>query len=392
MELSCRIRACRQEPQGSRKPPRSQAHAALLLLLLLRPLGSLDADDLKGAHDPLAPSTAAPSNTGTPCAPNTPCPLDKPQLSQFPRGGAFDGKLLAKQLQSSAPQHQANPFPACGTSQEADLTLRYPEAMARRWPWMASVRANGTHICAGTIIASQWVLTVAHCLIQHGTVYSVRVGIPWINQMSPTSSEVLVSQVIVNNRYRARRYWSWMGQVHNIGLLKLQRELNYSSEVWPICLPGLGHVLKDGSRCTVTGWGRSKVNGTWPQSQTLQEKDVTILNTKACDSFYHKFSKIPSLVRVITSQMICVQDSDREQFCYETSGEPLVCFTESSWYLVGVVSWGPGCSQEEAPPVFLRVASYQYWIWDRLSGQTLPCPSRALLLALPLPLSLLAAL
>lgn len=55
---------------------------------------------------------------------------------------------------------------ACGSSFEEDPTLRDPEAMARRWPWMVSVRANGTHICAGTLIASQWVLTVAHCLIR----------------------------------------------------------------------------------------------------------------------------------------------------------------------------------------------------------------------------------
>ena len=55
---------------------------------------------------------------------------------------------------------------ACGFSYERDPTLRDPEAMARWWPWMVSVRANGTHICAGTLIASEWVLTVAHCMIQ----------------------------------------------------------------------------------------------------------------------------------------------------------------------------------------------------------------------------------
>ncbi|XP_037383752.1 probable threonine protease PRSS50 [Talpa occidentalis] len=394
MELWCRIRACRRGPQGPWKSPPFQAHAVLLLLLLLlRPIGSLDTDALKGAQGPLALSTAAPANTGKPCAPNTPRPLDKPQLSQAPKRGALDGKLLNDPPQSSASQDQIKPFPSCGFSQEPDLTLKYPEAMARRWPWMVSVRANGTHVCAGTIIASKWVLTVAHCLIQRDTVYSVRVGIPWIDQMAQTSSEVLVSQVIVNRRYRAQRYWSWVGQLHNIGLLKLQEELKYSSYVWPICLPGLDRVPKAGSRCTVTGWGLPKFNGTWPQFQTLQEKDVTILNSKECDSFYHRFTKIPSLIRIITSQMICVEDSDREEFCYEISGEPLVCFTEeNTWHLAGMMSWGPGCSQDEAPPIFLQISSYQYWIWDRLSGQTLPSQSRVLLLALPLPLSLLAAL
>lgn len=54
----------------------------------------------------------------------------------------------------------------CGSSHESDPTLRDPEAMTRRWPWMVSVQTNGSHVCAGILIASQWVLTVAHCLRQ----------------------------------------------------------------------------------------------------------------------------------------------------------------------------------------------------------------------------------
>lgn len=70
-------------------------------------------------------------------------------------GGGWKGLALIKLLPSSS---------ACGISLEPDPTLRDPEAMARRWPWLVSVWGNGTHICAGTLIASQWVLTVAHCL------------------------------------------------------------------------------------------------------------------------------------------------------------------------------------------------------------------------------------
>lgn len=76
----------------------------------------------------------------------------------------------------------------------------------------------------------------------------------------------------------------------------------------------------------------------------------------------------------------------------ESSGEPLACFAEeSTWYLVGMASWGPGCKEHEAPPIYLRITSYQHWIWARINGQAVPAPSRALLVALPLPLSLLAA-
>lgn len=54
----------------------------------------------------------------------------------------------------------------------------------------------------------------------------------------------------------------------------------------------------------------------WPQFRTIQEKEVIILNNKDCDNFYHNFTKIPSLVRIIKSQMICAEDTRREQFCY----------------------------------------------------------------------------
>ena len=31
------------------------------------------------------------------------------------------------------------------------------------WPWIVSVESGGVFICGGTIIASEWVLTAAHC-------------------------------------------------------------------------------------------------------------------------------------------------------------------------------------------------------------------------------------
>lgn len=62
--------------------------------------------------------------------------------------------------------------------------------------------------------------------------------------------------------------------------------------------------------------GGARPTGRWPQFRTIQEKEVTILNNKECDSFYHKFSKISSLIRIINSQMICASDTHREEFCY----------------------------------------------------------------------------
>lgn len=80
-------------------------------------------------------------------------------------------------------------------------------------------------------------------------------------------------------------------------------------------------------------WGACPT-GKWPQSRTIQDKEVTILNSKECDSFYHTFSKIPALIRIINSQMICAEDRGREPFCY-VSTCPLFTRLQGIWPGVG---------------------------------------------------------
>lgn len=90
--------------------------------------------------------------------------------------------------------------------------------------------------------------------------YTVQMGAPWLNRKADTISEVAVTQVIVNSRFRAQRYWSWIGRANDIGLLKLQRAFMYSKYIWPICLPGTDFAVKEQRVCTVTGWGLSSDN------------------------------------------------------------------------------------------------------------------------------------
>jgi len=38
------------------------------------------------------------------------------------------------------------------------------ESLRGDWPWSCSMRYNGNHICGGSLINNEWIVTAAHCL------------------------------------------------------------------------------------------------------------------------------------------------------------------------------------------------------------------------------------
>jgi len=74
------------------------------------------------------------------------------------------------------------------------------DALPMEWPWQVSMQAVGNdyHICGGTIINSQWIMTAAHCATTYSTdpsKWKMVLGAQHMRQKDSTKREFFLSKV-----------------------------------------------------------------------------------------------------------------------------------------------------------------------------------------------------
>ncbi|EDS31865.1 serine protease SP24D [Culex quinquefasciatus] len=213
-----------------------------------------------------------------------------------------------------------------------------------QFPYQVALLRARQISCGGSLIASNWVLTAAHCVHNNDnrvispSQITVLAGTVNIGQGGVTRG---VQRIIPHERYAKSR--------NDIALLKLLHPypldgliqaiaLARSSNVPPPSPVGTGNVI-------ISGWGRLSANG--PLPSILQYNRATAQTSFQC------FRQTG-----FNRGLLCLQSPANNGACFGDSGGPAVYNQQ----LVGVASFIIGTCGSRAPDGYVKVSDYIPWI------------------------------
>ncbi|XP_029378356.1 prothrombin [Echeneis naucrates] len=242
------------------------------------------------------------------------------------------------------------------------------EVASAPWQVMLYKRSPQELLCGASLISDQWILTAAHCILyppwnKNFTSKDILVRLGKHNRAKferGIEKIVAIDEIIVHPKY------NWKENLNrDIALLHLRRPVNFTDEIFPICLPSrkvAQNLMAEGYKGRVTGWGNLKE--TWNPSArnlptVLQQIHLPIVDQDIC--------RRSTSVR-ITDNMFCAgykpEDTHRGDACEGDSGGPFVMKypEENRWYQMGIVSWGEGCDRDGKYGFYTHLFRMRRWM------------------------------
>lgn len=242
-------------------------------------------------------------------------------------------------LEDARLQHQA-----ASDGNRSSLAFRIvggAAASPNQFPHQIALLRSGSLSCGGSLIASNWVLTAAHCVYNGNQIVSpslltVLAGTVNLGQGGVRRN---VQRIIPHERYGNFR--------NDIALLQLEQPYQLGGSIGTIALAR--SAVPAGSAITISGWGRLSANG--PLPSVLQYNQANALSTLQC-----------TMQTGIRQGLLCLQSPANNGACNGDSGGPAVYNNQ----LVGVANFVINYCGSTAPDGYAKVSDFVRWIEARV--------------------------
>ncbi|XP_011867932.1 PREDICTED: chymotrypsin-1-like [Vollenhovia emeryi] len=226
-------------------------------------------------------------------------------------------------------------------------------ADVKDYPHCISIRANGNHMCGGSIIDKQYILTAAHCvvpLMQDSRLRESVTVVTGTTYLNAGGQAHKVEKMWYHDNYNLRA----LGRSSNdIGLIKLTEPIEFGPTQQAIKLPTKD--IAKGDAVTIAAWGSTGFGK--PIHDNLQKLNAKAMLPEECQA-YHSF------LMHINKNEVCTLITKGTGLCHGDSGSGLI--QDSDGTIIGLVSGGRPCATGY-PDVYTNVFRYVSWINEKMN-------------------------